>query len=86
MGDIAAYLKTEKLTISDIRLTPHELAELIASIKKGTISGKIGKEVHFIIFFLLISFCYSLLFVPSAFTMLGCLVNCLCHGLVQCYS
>lgn len=45
MGDIAAYLKNEKLSISEIKLTPKELAELIASIKSETISGKIGKEV-----------------------------------------
>ncbi|XP_023515099.1 glutamyl-tRNA(Gln) amidotransferase subunit B, chloroplastic/mitochondrial-like [Cucurbita pepo subsp. pepo] len=47
MGDIAAYMKNEKLTINDIKLTPEELAELIASIKGGTISGKIGKEILF---------------------------------------
>lgn len=46
MGDIAAYMKNEKLTINDIKLIPQELAELIASIKGGTISGKIGKEVN----------------------------------------
>ncbi|KAG7013459.1 Glutamyl-tRNA(Gln) amidotransferase subunit B, chloroplastic/mitochondrial, partial [Cucurbita argyrosperma subsp. argyrosperma] len=45
MGDIAAYMKNEKLAINDIKLTPQELAELIASIKGGTISGKIGKEI-----------------------------------------
>jgi aspartyl-tRNA(Asn)/glutamyl-tRNA(Gln) amidotransferase subunit B len=45
MGDIAAYLKNEKLTIDEIKLSPQELSELIASIKNGTISGKIGKEV-----------------------------------------
>lgn len=45
MGDIAAYLKSEKLSISEIKLTPFELADLIAFIKDGTISGKIGKEV-----------------------------------------
>ncbi|KAA3454480.1 glutamyl-tRNA(Gln) amidotransferase subunit B, chloroplastic/mitochondrial [Gossypium australe] len=45
MGDIAAYMKNEKLSINDIKLTPQELAELIASIKSGTISGKIGKEI-----------------------------------------
>jgi len=45
MSDIAAFMKNEKLTINDIKLTPEELAELIASIKGGTISGKIGKEV-----------------------------------------
>lgn len=47
MGDIAAYLKDEKLSISEIKLTPQELAELIASIKGGTISGKIGKKILF---------------------------------------
>lgn len=45
MGDIAAFLKNERLSINEIKLTPQELAELIASIKNGTISGKIGKEV-----------------------------------------
>lgn len=46
MGDIAAYMNNEKLSIDDIKLTPQELGELIASIKGGTINGKIGKEVH----------------------------------------
>ncbi|XP_050118643.1 glutamyl-tRNA(Gln) amidotransferase subunit B, chloroplastic/mitochondrial-like isoform X3 [Malus sylvestris] len=45
MGDVAAYMKNEKLTINEIKLSPQELAELIASIKDGTISGKIGKEI-----------------------------------------
>ncbi|KAL0414183.1 UNVERIFIED_CONTAM: Glutamyl-tRNA(Gln) amidotransferase subunit B, chloroplastic/mitochondrial [Sesamum radiatum] len=45
MGDIAAYMKNEKLSVNDIKLTPKELGELIASIKGGTISGKIGKEI-----------------------------------------
>ncbi|KAL5990274.1 hypothetical protein ACLOJK_011171 [Asimina triloba] len=45
MGDIVAYLKNEKLSINEIKLTPKELAELIASIQVGTISGKIGKEI-----------------------------------------
>ncbi|KAF9673621.1 hypothetical protein SADUNF_Sadunf10G0043200 [Salix dunnii] len=45
MGDIAAYMKNEKVSINDIKLKPQELAELIASIKGGTISGKIGKEI-----------------------------------------
>ncbi|KAF8392129.1 hypothetical protein HHK36_022471 [Tetracentron sinense] len=47
MSDIAAYLKNEKLSINEIKLTPQELAELISSIKGGTISGKIGKEILF---------------------------------------
>jgi aspartyl-tRNA(Asn)/glutamyl-tRNA(Gln) amidotransferase subunit B len=50
MGDIAAFLKSEKLSISEIKLTPLELADLIALIKDGTISGKIGKEVRCVIF------------------------------------
>lgn len=47
MGDIAAYMKNEKVNINEIKLTPQELGELIASIKDGTISGKIGKEILF---------------------------------------
>ncbi|XP_047957296.1 glutamyl-tRNA(Gln) amidotransferase subunit B, chloroplastic/mitochondrial [Salvia hispanica] len=47
MGDIAAYMNNEKLSIDDIKLTPQELGELIASIKGGTINGKIGKEILF---------------------------------------
>lgn len=47
MGDIAAHMNNEKLTINEIKLVPQELAELIASIKGGTISGKIGKEILF---------------------------------------
>ncbi|GAC1457058.1 MAG: Asp-tRNA(Asn)/Glu-tRNA(Gln) amidotransferase subunit GatB [Chamaesiphon sp.] len=45
MGDIAAYLNTEKLNISQIALKPLLLAELIALIESGTISGKIAKEI-----------------------------------------
>ncbi|CAL9177476.1 unnamed protein product [Musa hybrid cultivar] len=47
MGDIAAFLKNERLSMNEIKLTPVELSELIASIKNGTISGKIGKEILF---------------------------------------
>ncbi|GAB4843672.1 hypothetical protein Ancab_013636 [Ancistrocladus abbreviatus] len=47
MGDIAAYMKNEKMSINEIKLSSDELAELIASIKSGTISGKIGKEILF---------------------------------------
>ncbi|MEM9541776.1 MAG: Asp-tRNA(Asn)/Glu-tRNA(Gln) amidotransferase subunit GatB [Cyanobacteria bacterium P01_E01_bin.42] len=45
MGDIAAYLNSEKLGINDIALQPTILAELVALIEKGTISGKIAKEI-----------------------------------------
>ncbi|CAL0312401.1 unnamed protein product [Lupinus luteus] len=47
MSDIAAFMKNEKLTINEIKLVPEELSELIASIKGGTISSKIGKEILF---------------------------------------
>lgn len=47
MGDIAAYMKNERVSVDEIKLTPEELAELISSIKGGTISGKIGKEILF---------------------------------------
>ncbi|GAA0154089.1 ligase [Lithospermum erythrorhizon] len=47
MGDIAAYMKNAKVSISDIKLSSEELCELIASIKGGTISGKMGKEILF---------------------------------------
>lgn len=45
MGDITAYLKNEKLTITDIPLKPENLAELISIIEDGTISGKIAKDI-----------------------------------------
>ncbi len=45
MGEIAAYLKEEKLELSETKLTPENLAELIALIEKGTISNNIGKQI-----------------------------------------
>ncbi|MGL5807388.1 MAG: Asp-tRNA(Asn)/Glu-tRNA(Gln) amidotransferase subunit GatB [Xenococcaceae cyanobacterium] len=45
MGDIAAYLKNEEKNITDISLTPETLAELVELIEKGTISGKIAKDI-----------------------------------------
>lgn len=45
MGEIAAYLKEEKLEITDTKLTPENLAELISLIEKGTISNNIGKQI-----------------------------------------
>jgi aspartyl-tRNA(Asn)/glutamyl-tRNA(Gln) amidotransferase subunit B len=45
MGDITGYIRNEKLTISEIALKPANLAELIELIDKGTISGKIAKEI-----------------------------------------
>lgn len=45
MGDIAAYLNTEKLAITEIALKPASLAELVNLIEDGTISGKIAKDI-----------------------------------------
>jgi aspartyl-tRNA(Asn)/glutamyl-tRNA(Gln) amidotransferase subunit B len=45
MGDITAYLKNQKVGIKEIALTPTILAELISLIDKGTINGKIAKEI-----------------------------------------
>jgi aspartyl-tRNA(Asn)/glutamyl-tRNA(Gln) amidotransferase subunit B len=45
MGEIAAYLKEEKLGLSDTKLTPENLVELVNLIEKGTISNNIGKQI-----------------------------------------
>ncbi len=45
MGDVTAYLKETKLSISETKLTPDNLAELINLIEKGTISNNIGKKI-----------------------------------------
>ena len=45
MGDIAGYLKAQKLAITEIALKPETLAELIGLIESGKISGKIAKEI-----------------------------------------
>ena len=45
MGEIAAYLKEEHIEISETKLTPENLAELISMIEKGTISNNIGKQI-----------------------------------------
>ena len=47
MGEIAAYLKDEKLAIGETKLTPENLVELINLIDKGTISNNIGKQIIF---------------------------------------
>lgn len=47
MGEIAAYLKEEKIEITDTKLTPENLAQLIGLIEKGTISNNIGKQIIF---------------------------------------
>ena len=45
MGEIAAYLKEEHIEISDTKLAPENLAELISLIEKKTISNNIGKQI-----------------------------------------
>lgn len=45
MGDITAYLKENKLAVTDIALKPEILAELIGLIEASTISSKIAKEI-----------------------------------------
>ncbi len=42
--DIAAYLNKQKLTISELALTPENLAQTISLIEKGTISNKKAKD------------------------------------------
>ncbi|MDJ0799151.1 MAG: Asp-tRNA(Asn)/Glu-tRNA(Gln) amidotransferase subunit GatB [Calothrix sp. MO_167.B12] len=42
--DIAAYLNKQKLTISELALTPENLAKTISLIDKGTISNKKAKD------------------------------------------
>lgn len=45
MGEVAAYLKEEKINIQDSKLTAQNLAELVSLIEKGTISNNIGKQI-----------------------------------------
>lgn len=47
MGEIAAFLKEEKLSITQTKLTPQNLAELVSLIEKNTISNNIGKQIIF---------------------------------------
>ncbi|CDN09943.1 MAG: Asp-tRNA(Asn)/Glu-tRNA(Gln) amidotransferase subunit GatB [Richelia sp.] len=42
--DIAAYLNKQKLTITELALTPENLAKTISLIEKGTISNKKAKD------------------------------------------
>ncbi|MDR2833185.1 MAG: Asp-tRNA(Asn)/Glu-tRNA(Gln) amidotransferase subunit GatB [Streptococcaceae bacterium] len=45
MGEVSQYLNAEKLELQQINLTPENLAEMIALIQDGTISGKMAKKV-----------------------------------------
>jgi len=44
-SDIAGYLKSHKLSFSELKLSPENLAEMINMISKNIISGKIAKEI-----------------------------------------
>ena len=44
-GDIAAYVNSNRLNYGDLALRPEQLSELVELIERGTISGKIGKEI-----------------------------------------
>lgn len=42
---ILSYLKKEEVSITNISLTPEELAELLSNLERGTISNKQAKEI-----------------------------------------
>ena len=44
-GDIAAYVKSNKLSFDQLSLKPNELAQMLKMIDIGEISGKIAKEI-----------------------------------------
>ena len=44
-GDLAAYIKSNKLTFDQLPFQPSELAEMLKMIDNGEISGKIAKEI-----------------------------------------
>ena len=43
MGEVAAYLKEEKISIDESKLTPENFVKLLELLKKGTISNNIAK-------------------------------------------
>lgn len=45
MGEVSAYMNSEKLELNDTKLTPENLAGMIQLIADGTISSKIAKTV-----------------------------------------
>ena len=44
-GDLAAYIKSNRLTFDQLHFQPSELAEMLKMIDNGEISGKIAKEI-----------------------------------------
>ncbi|MCA9765800.1 MAG: Asp-tRNA(Asn)/Glu-tRNA(Gln) amidotransferase subunit GatB [Carnobacterium sp.] len=45
MGEVSAYVNSEKIELQDTKLTPENLAGMIELIADGTISSKIAKKV-----------------------------------------
>lgn len=45
MKEVTAFLKEEKITIDETKLTPESMTELVTLIDKGTISNNIGKQI-----------------------------------------
>jgi aspartyl-tRNA(Asn)/glutamyl-tRNA(Gln) amidotransferase subunit B len=45
MGDFMRLLKSEELTIDQVKMRPAQIGEMLQLIEKGTISGKIAKTV-----------------------------------------
>ncbi|MGX7196192.1 Asp-tRNA(Asn)/Glu-tRNA(Gln) amidotransferase subunit GatB [Enterococcus olivae] len=45
MGEVSAYLNSEKLELAETKLTPSNLAGMITLVEDGTISSKIAKKV-----------------------------------------
>lgn len=45
MGEVSAYLNEKKLELSETKLTPQNLTDMIALINDGTISSKMAKKV-----------------------------------------
>lgn len=45
MGEVSAYLNSEKLELHETKLTPENLSGMISLIEDGTISSKIAKKV-----------------------------------------
>ena len=45
MGEVSAYLNSEKMELAETKLTPENLAEMIQLIQDGTISSKMAKKV-----------------------------------------
>ncbi len=45
LGDVSAYLNNEDITISEFKVTPANLGELVDLIKEGVLSSKLAKQV-----------------------------------------